>query len=132
MDMTLFEIVALYAALNLILLLVLTYLVIRQRRQHQIGFGHKNNEDMQRAIRVHGNFTEYTPMALLGLFMMASLSAPVYWLHGVGALFTIARVLHAFGYSKSSGISKGRYYGIVLTILTILVEALYLLFKIFL
>jgi uncharacterized membrane protein YecN with MAPEG domain len=130
MDMTLFEIVALYVALNLLLLFALTFLVIRQRRHQKIGFGHQNNEDMQRAIRVHGNFTEYTPLALLGLLMMATLGASVIWLHGIGILFTLGRILHAFGYSKSSGISKGRFYGIIFTATTILIEALYLLFTI--
>ena len=125
--MTLFEIVALYVALNILILLVLTYLVIRQRRADRIGIGSGGNETLERAIRVPGNFTEYAPMALIGLFAMAGLSAAPIWLHVTGGLFTVGRLLHAFGYSRNSGTSVGRFGGMILTLLAFLVMAGYLL-----
>jgi len=90
--------------------------------------GHNDSESMQRAIRVHGNFTEYAPMAMLGLFGMAACGASTYWMYGIGGAFTLGRLLHALGYSKVSGLSFGRFYGMVFTSLSLLVMALYLLF----
>ncbi|MBL4871329.1 MAG: MAPEG family protein [Robiginitomaculum sp.] len=128
--MTLFEIAALYIAINILILFTLTYLVIRQRNNEKIIFGDGDSESMQRAIRVHGNFTEYAPMALIGIFAMAGLSASPYWLHGVGIAFTTGRILHAFGYTKTTGESKGRFIGMILTGLSLLTIAGYLLFSV--
>ncbi len=128
--MTLFEIVALYIALNILILFTLTFLVIRQRRGQEISMGHGDSESMQRAIRVHGNFTEYAPLALIGMFAMAGLSASPTWLHGVGIAFTLGRLLHAFGYSKVTGKSFGRLYGMMITGFTLLTIAGYLLYKV--
>lgn len=128
--MTLFEIVALYVALNIILLVVLSYRVASVRRQHSIGIGDNGNTALQRAIRVQGNFTEYVPIALLGLLAMASLSASVYWLHGIGIALTLGRILHALGLGKSSGVSFGRLVGMILTWAVLLIQAGYLLYTI--
>ena len=128
--MTLFEIVALYGAINMILLIVLSYRVAGTRKKHSIGIGDGGDEALQRAIRVQGNFTEYTPMAIIGLLLMAGLNADPYWLHGMGIAFTAGRVLHAIGFSGNSGVSFGRLAGMVLTWGSLLVMALYLLYKV--
>jgi len=125
---TLFEIVALYVAINIIMLVFLSARVGGSRRKSSIGIGDGGDATLQRAVRVQGNFTEYAPLALIGLFMMASLGASPYWLHGVGIAFTLGRVLHAIGLSGSSGVSIGRVGGMVITFLSMLVMALYLLF----
>lgn len=126
--MELFEIATFFTAINILILFVLTFLVIRQRRSQSISMGHNDNEDMQRAIRVHGNFTEYAPLAMVGLFGMAACGASIYWMYAIGGVFTLGRIMHAFGYSKVTGLSIGRFYGMVLTSVSLLVMALYLLF----
>jgi len=129
--MTLFEIVALYGAINIILLVILSYRVGGARKKHSIGIGDGGNEALQRAVRVQGNFTEYAPLAIVGLLLMASLSANPYWRHGVGGAFTLGRVFHAVGLGGTSGISFGRVAGMVLSWGSLLVMALYLLYKVF-
>ena len=126
--MELFEIATLFTAVNILILFALTFLVIRQRRSQEISMGHNDNENMQRAIRVHGNFTEYAPLAMIGLFGMAACGASEIWMYGIGGAFTLGRVMHAFGYSKVTGKSIGRFYGTLITLLSLLVMALYLLF----
>ncbi len=128
--MTLFEIVSLYVAINIILLIVLSYRVGGTRKKDSIGIGDGGSEALQRAIRVQGNFTEYAPLALIGLFAMAGLSANPYWLHGLGIAFTLGRVLHAIGFSGNSGISFGRFAGMILTWGSMLVMAVYLLYRV--
>ncbi len=129
--MTLFEIVALYGAINIILLVILSYRVGATRKKHSIGIGDGGNEALQRAVRVQGNFTEYTPLAIVGLLLMASLSAHPYWLHGVGGAFTLGRVFHAVGLGGTSGISFGRVAGMILSWGSLLLIALYLLYAVF-
>jgi len=129
--MTLFEIVALYGAINIILLVVLSYRVAGVRKKHGIGIGDGGNEALQRAVRVQGNFTEYAPLAIIGLLLMASLSATPYWLHGVGGAFTLGRILHAVGLGSTSGLSFARVAGTALSWGSLLVIGLYLLYKVF-
>ncbi len=128
--MTLFEIVALYGAINIIFLIALSYRVAGTRKKNSIGIGDGGDEALQRTIRVQGNFTEYTPMAIIGLLLMAGLNADPYWLHALGIAFTLGRVLHAIGFSGNSGVSFGRLAGMVLTWGSLLVMALYLLYKV--
>jgi len=123
-----YEIATLFTAINILILFILTFLVIRQRRKNSIAIGHADNETMQRAIRVHGNFTEYAPLAMIGLFAMAACGGGAYWMYGIGGAFTLGRLMHAFGYSKATGVSIGRFYGMIITALSLLVMALYLLF----
>lgn len=129
--MTLFEIVAIYTALNLLLLVYLSFRVIGVRRANKIGLGDGGNDELLQRVRVHGNFTEYTPMALIGLFLMAGLAAAPLWLHGLGAALTLGRVLHAFGLSKNKGPSNPRVAGMLITFAVLLTEAGYLLFCVF-
>lgn len=128
--MTLFEIVAIYTALNLLLLIYLSIRVIGVRRKNLIGVGDGGNEDLLQRIRVQGNFTEYTPMALIGLFVLAGLSVAPLWLHVLGATLTLGRVLHAFGLSKSRGATKPRITGMLLTFLVLFIEAVYMLYTV--
>ncbi|MCF6275195.1 MAG: MAPEG family protein [Robiginitomaculum sp.] len=79
---------------------------------------------------MQGNFTEYAPLALIGLFAMAGLSANPYWLHGAGGAFTLGRIMHAVGFSGNSGISFGRFAGMILTWGSMLVMAVYLLYQV--
>jgi hypothetical protein len=116
-------ITALYAGILGFLGLVLASRVVQNRRRHQIGIGDAGNEDMQRAMRVFGNFTEYVPMILLLIGFGEMLGAHKWLTHGLGAGLVAARVSHAVGLSQSSGITIGRSLGVVLTWLTLLVAS---------
>ena len=49
------EVAALYAGVNILILLVLAVLVVAGRRKHKITLGDGNNEAFGRAVRAHGN-----------------------------------------------------------------------------
>ncbi|HEY2356194.1 MAG TPA: MAPEG family protein, partial [Phenylobacterium sp.] len=49
---------ALWVGLHLLLLLVLSVLVVRQRRKHEVELGHAQIPELERAIRAFGNATE--------------------------------------------------------------------------
>lgn len=117
------RITLLFAALHALLLLVLLARVSRLRHGRRIGFGDGGDPQLARAIRVHGNFVEHVPFALLllGLLELCGLAAAWLWIFG-GALL-VARLLHAVGLSRSSGASFGRFYGTALTWLVLLAMA---------
>lgn len=113
----------LYVGLFVLLMLFLKANVGRVRTKEKIGFGHGDNEPMQRSLRVQGNAVEDVPVVLLGLIGLGALAAPALLIHGLGASFLVGRVLHAVGLGGSSGSSFGRSVGTLITALVMLVTA---------
>jgi len=116
--------VGLYAGLLGVLYLVLCYRVVALRRRHRIGVGDGDNVELQKAIRVQANFIEYVPLILLLMISLSTGFTQAWAFHLSGAVLLIARSLHAFGLGKTLGTSFGRYWGIVLTWLLLLVLSL--------
>ncbi len=106
---------ALWAGLHIILLLVLSLLVVRQRQLHKVVLGDEGVPELARAIRAFGNATEYVPTAVAGLAVLAVVGASPLAIHLAGLLMFSGRVLHAIGLSQSGGTSVPRATGIVLT-----------------
>jgi uncharacterized membrane protein YecN with MAPEG domain len=122
-------ITSLYAALAALLLLALAGLVVRARWKYRTGLGVGTEPAMERAVRVHANFVEYVPIALL-LLLLAELSgAPAALLHACGLLLIVFRVLHAQGLGSTSGRSFGRFWGTAGTWTVLLVLSLTLLWR---
>lgn len=108
-------------------ILFLAIRVIRLRWRHRTGIGHGDHQDLERAIRAHANAVEYVPLALL-LFLAAALtSAPTGELEWLGAIFLVGRTLHAIGLTRSSGASRQRMLGMLLTFGVMIFLALELL-----
>jgi len=102
---------ALWVALHLILLLVLSVLVVRQRSRHGVAFGDAGVPRLAQAIRAFGNATEYVPAGLMGLVMLAVVGAPAFAVHLAGLVLFGGRVLSAIGLSRSGGTSRARAVG---------------------
>jgi len=113
--------IALYTGILGIILLILSYKVVRIRQQYEVALGDGNQEELNRAIRVHANFIEYVPLALILLAISQFTLECLLLTHIAGAGLVIGRVLHAYGLGKTAGVSKGRFIGIILTWLVILV-----------
>lgn len=122
-------IIGYYAGLLALLFVFLTVRVGRARMLTKIGIGDGGDHVLQKAIRVHANFTEFVPLALLLLFMIEMQQSSVMVLHLLGGLLFVGRVLHALGLSKTSKLSFGRCAGAGLTILVIAVSACWLLYS---
>lgn len=117
-------ITAIYASLAGLLLLVLSFRVVRSRRKLSVGLGDGGQESLLRAQRAQANFTEYVPIALILLAVAESQVLTGWLLHTAGAILVLARLLHAWGLSQSSGRSFGRYWGTLLTWVVILALSL--------
>ena len=119
---------ALWAGLHLILLLVLSVRVIRQRRKHDVAIGDGGVPALECAIRAFGNATEYVPTALIGVGILAFAGAPPLLIHPIGVVLFAGRVLHAVGLSRSSGVSWPRTAGVLATWIAYVAAAAALIF----
>lgn len=106
----------LYAALCTLLVLVLAGRVIAARLKFKIGLGDGGNAELAKRMRVHANAIEYLPLALLLLGGMELNGYPDAVIHGFGATLFVSRLLHAWGLSRSSGSSPGRFLGTFITL----------------
>lgn len=113
--------VSLYAGLNLLLLMVLGFNISLKRRASKTGIGDGGDEKLACAVRAHANHAEWFPGVMIGLVIVALIGIPAYAIHAVGAVFTMARVLHAWGMLSSAGVNFGRFVGSLLTYLSTLI-----------
>lgn len=104
---------AVYTGVNILILFYLSFRVVGRRRSAKISLGTGGDADLETRVRAHGNAAEYIPATLLGLFIAASLGAPLWAVHAIGGVFTLGRVLHGIG--LSANILAPRALGMVLT-----------------
>lgn len=119
--------VGMYAGLNVLLLMALGLNVSLNRRATQTSLGDGGHEKVACAVRAHGNHAEWFPGFLVGLLILALIGMPAYAIHTLGAVFTLARVLHAWGMLSTPGVSFGRFAGSLLTLLSYLMLGLALI-----
>jgi uncharacterized membrane protein YecN with MAPEG domain len=116
---------ALYAGMLGLLLVVLSMMVIRQPVKAKVDLFDGGDPQLGQAIRVQGNLTEYLPLALILMAVIEINGTPDLYLHIGGSAMLIARLLHAYGLSKTSGVSVGRFIGTIGTFIVIAVAAIY-------
>lgn len=105
------EAAGLWIALLILLMLGLKFYVGAQRRKHRVPSGDLSHPQFGRATRIQLNAVEDVPPLMAGLAALALLNAPAPYIHACGAVLLMARVLHAWGLSTSSGFSIGRLVG---------------------
>ena len=120
-------ITAFYAALLAILFLILSFRVIGVRRGQRVEIGDGGDKELLRRMRVHANFAEYAPLALVLLALAESLKTPSLMLHAVGLALLVGRIIHAIGLSQTPHIMPLRVGGMVLTFAAILAAAVFCL-----
>lgn len=86
---------SIYAALSALLIVWLSFGVIKLRRAKQVKLGDGNEPELQAAIRAQGNATEYIPISLILLVLLELSKAPVALIHVSGCLIIAGRILHA-------------------------------------
>jgi hypothetical protein len=113
-----------YAGLLALLYVFLSFRVIRHRRGARINLGDGGNAEMQRRMRVHGNFAEYVPLALILMFLAEWLDQSLWIIHVMGVLLLAGRSAHAVGVSRDPQIMPLRVAGMASTIATLILGAI--------
>jgi len=119
----------LYAALLALIFVALSLRTIRLRRRYRVGVGDGSHAELQRATRVHANFAEYVPLALLLIYFVETGGGPLLLIHTLAIALLSGRLLHAWGVSQVRENYRYRTVGMVLTFSVILAACLYLLLE---
>lgn len=114
---------AVVASILALLFLRLSWGVITLRRRHRVSLGSAQHDDLERAIRAHGNFAEYVPLCVLLLACLELNGAP-WWLVALpGTALIAGRVFHAKGIHELPPNFSNRVRGMKLTLTTLLALA---------
>ena len=116
-----------YATILGLLFIALSVRTIRMRRKHRVAVGDGNNSELRRAMRVHANFAEYVPLALLLIFFVELDGTPKWWVHALASALLCGRMVHAWGVSQPHENFRYRVSGMVLTFSVILAAGLTIL-----
>lgn len=118
-----FPITLFYAALLGLLFVVLTFNVMRWQVKNINDPTKVEPGKPERITRVQGNFTESVPLGLILLFLLELNGAAPFFVHGLGILLVVARVLHAIGMTRKPLISLCRILGIQATLMMLLIAS---------
>jgi uncharacterized membrane protein YecN with MAPEG domain len=98
------EVTLTFAAILSLFLIVLSFRVLDLRGSPVTKFLHKRNRDidpndLERAIRGHGNLIEYAPLFLILMLALELSDASVTSLYMSGIIFTLGRFMHGIAFS---------------------------------
>ena len=116
-----------YAAFLGLGFVFLSFLTLRLRRKNKIALGDGGNPQLLRAIRVHSNFAEYVPIALILIYMTELVGAPIFLIHLLGVSLLLGRLSHAWGVSQNNENFTFRVFGMIATFNSIIVSSVYIL-----
>ncbi|TAK44855.1 MAG: hypothetical protein EPO29_02600 [Betaproteobacteria bacterium] len=118
-------ITAAFTALLALMLVAVSVRVTMLRAKKKVNLFDGGDEDLGRAIRVQGNFTEYVPMALALIGLLEWMAAKHWVVYALGIALLAARVVHAFGIY--AGVFPARVIGTSVTWIVLAAGALLVL-----
>lgn len=90
---------SLWIGLNVLLTFLLAMNVVRNRFKAQGDAG--DPVLLEKAVRAHGNNTEYVPSILIGLGLMAMSGASAQTINILGGTLFVVRIFHAYGIQQA-------------------------------
>ena len=113
-----------YAGLLTLVFVALSIRVIGARRGARVSLGDGGDRALLRRQRVHGNFAEYVPLALVLMLLAELQGVPRPVVHGLGLALLAGRLVHAAGVSREPENFKLRVTGMALTFTALISGAL--------
>ncbi|MCF2909389.1 MAPEG family protein [Pseudoalteromonas sp. DL2-H2.2] len=107
-----------FAAIFTLFYIKLSFDIIGLRHKHQVALGDGGHPALERAIRAHANFMEYTPLLLILLFALEFQGGEAIWLYLTGGTYLVGRILHSFALNMAN--LKLRVMGMALSFLSLL------------
>ena len=98
------EVTLTFAAVLSLFMVILAFRVLDLRGSPVTKFFHKRNReidpnDLERAIRGHGNLIEYAPLFLILMLALELSDASVTLLYMSGIIFSLGRFMHGIAFS---------------------------------
>ena len=98
----------------------LSLVIIGLRRKNKVSLGTGGFEELERAVRAHGNFAEYVPFGII-LLACLELNAAPWWLVALpGVALIVGRVMHAKGINAPPPDFRQRILGMKFTFYTLM------------
>jgi uncharacterized membrane protein YecN with MAPEG domain len=79
---------------------------------------------VERAMRVHANFSEYVPITLLLLLILEQSGGNILLLHALFVVLLAGRIIHAWGVSQQKENFTFRVSGMILTFTVIMTASI--------
>jgi uncharacterized protein len=112
-------IVSLYSGIFGLFFIALSIRTLLLRRRFGIAIGHLDNPILARASRVHANFAEYVPLALMLIYFLETQTSSNLWIHFICIALLIGRISHGYGVSQVQENLRYRVIGMALTFMVI-------------
>jgi uncharacterized membrane protein YecN with MAPEG domain len=116
-----------YAAILGLLFVPFTVYVGSYRAKHKILLLDGGDKELARRIRAQGNFIETVPLAVILIVLMELNGASATWLHTLGVVLVVARVMHYLTIATNPANTVPRALGMVGTLGVYLAAAGWLL-----
>ena len=113
----------LYAGLAALIFIFLSIRTLMLRRRLRVAIGDSEQPLLLRATRVHSNFAEYVPLAIILLYFLEVQGVAEGLIHGLGIALILGRLVHAYGVSQVEENYRFRVAGMGLTFLVIVTAA---------
>ena len=120
---------ALYSCLIAILYIILETRVSITRGKTNISIHAGESVELGERIRQHGNLTEHAPIALILLGLVEMNNASPVWLHSIGGILLVARILHPFGVKADNLGLMPRLIGAVGTTVSMVIAIVFLMWS---
>jgi uncharacterized protein len=117
----------LYSGIFGLFFVALSVRTLLLRRKFGIAIGSNNQPLLERASRVHSNFAEYVPMALLLIYFLELKMPSNVWIHFICIALLVGRISHAYGVSQVQEKFIYRVIGMALTFMVIISTSVRLL-----
>jgi uncharacterized membrane protein YecN with MAPEG domain len=115
---------AVIAAVLALMFARLSFQVIGLRRKNKVALGGGGVDELERAIRAHGNFAEYVPICLILIGALELNGAPIVWVALMGLLLVLGRYFHAKGINEPPPEFTNRIRGMKLTFAALWLSAI--------
>lgn len=121
----------LYAGILGIMSIALSLFPGSIRSKAGVSVGDGGNQELLLAIRRHGNFVEYVPIALILMALLELNGLGNLTMHIFGGVLVVARILHATGLKLDNPSTLGRGLGAGGTVLLTIVMSIWAIVEYF-
>ncbi|MFK5977598.1 MAG: MAPEG family protein [Rhizobiaceae bacterium] len=118
-----------YASLLAIIGIYLSIMVSVMRGNKSISILHGDNMALAERMRRHGNFVESVPLVLILLGAVELGGASPNWLHAIGGILLVSRIIHPFGIDHQKPDAPARIIGTVGTQIATLIAVVFLIWS---
>lgn len=107
-----------------LLLVYLSFNVSMNRQRAKVDLGTGDDAGLLAASRAQGNLTEYGPMGLILIGLLENARVSWYLVLGIAVAFVVGRYMHGLTLGKFEGKNPFRFYGTLLTWISLLVASI--------